>query len=338
MNVAGGAAERPAPGDEFRDDLREAERPLPADILGRMTGLDDRQSWPALLGTVASAIGVASLAAWLWTPWAVIAAVVIVATRQHAMFVLAHEAAHYRLLSDRRWNDAVGRWLGCINGISMCAYRVVHRLHHNHLYGPQDPDIALHGGYPRGRAYLLRKLAADLAGLTAWKTFRYFFGAPAVNGDTGERLRPLDDTSRALRRAALRDRWGVLAWQSAVPVVVLAAAGPEGLVKYIVLWLVPLATVLQALLRLRAIAEHGAPLGTGSCLVAARTNRPGRLARFFLFPHHVNFHIEHHLYPAVPHYRLPALHEELARRGVLARADVRTFGETWARVYAPRAT
>jgi hypothetical protein len=34
----------------------------------------------------------------------------------------------------------------------MCTYRVIHRLHHNNLYGELDPDTALHGGYPRGRA------------------------------------------------------------------------------------------------------------------------------------------------------------------------------------------
>ncbi|MFO1320812.1 MAG: fatty acid desaturase family protein [Burkholderiales bacterium] len=326
------------PGDEFRDDLRQAERALPADVLGRLTVLDDRQSWKAMLGTVAAALGAVGVAAWAWTPWVVVPAIVIIATRQHAMFVLAHEAAHYRLLSARRRNDVVGRWLGRVNGISMCSYRVVHRLHHNHLYGPQDPDLALHGGYPRGRVYLLRKLAADVCGLTAWKTFRYFFGDPAANAATGEKPRPLDDTSPALRTAALKDRWGVVVWHLAVPVGMALAAGPPGLLRYVVLWLVPLATVLQALLRLRAIAEHGAPLGTGSCLVAARTHRTGRLARFFLFPHHVNFHVEHHLYPAVPQYRLPALHEELARRGVLRHADVRSLAQTWRRVYAPRAT
>ena len=64
----------------------------------------------------------------------------------------------------------------------MCTYRVIHRLHHNNLYGELDPDTALHGGYPRGRAYLIRKLLKDLAGFTAWKTYAYFLGgAPALN-------------------------------------------------------------------------------------------------------------------------------------------------------------
>ena len=62
----------------------------------------------------------------------------------------------------------------------MCSYRVLHRLHHNHLYESRDPDLPLHAGYPRGRGYLVRKLARDLTGRTAVKTYSYFFGAPAA--------------------------------------------------------------------------------------------------------------------------------------------------------------
>lgn len=233
-------------GEEFRDDRRrDVLRQLPPDTLARLTALDDRQSaWAVCktLGLIAAAIAIAATD---WTPWTVIPAVVIIAIQQHALFVLAHEAAHYRLFSHRRMNDAVGRAIGSSAGISMCAYRIIHRLHHNHLYGAQDPDIALHGGYPRGKAYLLRKLATDLCGLTAWKTFRYFFGAPAMNAATKATQRPLDDTSPALRRAALDDRWGVLACQVVVPLAIFALGGGAALVKYLVLWLLPALTGLQ---------------------------------------------------------------------------------------------
>ena len=96
----------------------------------------------------------------------------------------------------------VGRLAGTLGGISMCTYRVTHRLHHNHLYGVQDPDIALNGGYPRGRPYLARKLLIDLTGWTAPKTYAYFFGAPAINSEADQALRPLNDTSEALRADA----------------------------------------------------------------------------------------------------------------------------------------
>ena len=73
-----------------------------------------------------------------------------------------------------------------------------------------------------------------------------------------------------------------------------------------------------------------------SPLTAARSNRTAgkrrqraRRARL-LFPHHVNYHLEHHLYPAVPHYRLPRLHRLLAEKGALDGAEVRDLGATLA--------
>ena len=124
---------------------------------------------------------------WAWpSPWLLLA-VLVIGVEQHALFILAHEAAHYRLFRDRRVNDAVGRMIGMAGAISMCTYRVIHRLHHNNLYTDDDPDTAIHGGYPRGTAYLWKKLGQDLVGWNAWKTFAYFFGAPALNDETQPR-------------------------------------------------------------------------------------------------------------------------------------------------------
>jgi fatty acid desaturase len=103
---------------------------------------------------------------------------------------------------------------------------------------------------------------------------------------------------------------------------------------YLVLWVVPLATGLQAILRLRAVCEHGALTDYSSPLTAARTNLVNWWLRYFLFPHHVNYHIEHHLYPAVPHYKLPALHAALTRHGILEGAEVRRLAETLPRIFA----
>jgi fatty acid desaturase len=231
----------------------------------------------------------------------------------------------------------------------MCTYRVTHRLHHNNLYGPEDPDTAIHGGYPRGVAYLWKKLAQDLAGLNAWKTYAYFFGAPAINAETNRAARPLDDTSTGLRAAARRDRWGVVGFHVAAPLVAWGVGGWTALGWYALLWMLPLLTVLQPILRLRAVCEHGAVRDLSSPLTAARTtltagSRSGKavdrlcntLGRWLLFPHHVNHHVEHHLYPAVPHYHLPRLHALLAARAALDGAEVRDLRDTLNQVFAPR--
>src|SRR4051794_38492519 len=51
-------------------------------------------------------------------------------------------------------------------------------------------------------------------------------------------------------------------------------------------------------------------------LTGSRTVLPLWWEKLFFCPHHINYHIEHHLYPSVPCHNLPALHDVLMRDGV----------------------
>jgi fatty acid desaturase len=320
-------------GEEFKNDVR---RELPREVVLRLTRRSPWRATATVLEDVAVLAAAIGAALYYWpNPIVVLIAVVVVGTRQHALFVIAHDAAHY-LLYERRWlNDLVGRACATVQGLSMRTYRVIHRLHHNHLYGELDPDTALHGGYPRGRWYLIRKLLKDLGGLTAWKTYAYFLGgAPSLNTRTQVALRPLDDTSEKLRAEARADRNAVIAFH----VVALGIFAWSGyLLEYLVLWILPLVTVVQAILRLRAIAEHGATTDFSSPLTAARTNLAPAWLEWLIFPHRVNYHIEHHLYASVPHYNLPELHREMNARGILEGAEAVSFGATLGKIFAERA-
>ncbi|OLE19935.1 MAG: hypothetical protein AUG50_02095 [Betaproteobacteria bacterium 13_1_20CM_3_63_8] len=319
-------------GEEFKDDFRKA---LPREIVLRLAR---RSAWRASAAILHDLIVIAisiALALHFWpNPFVVLCAVIIIGTRQHALFVIAHDAAHYLLYQNRTLNDLAGRACAMVQGLSMCTYRVIHRLHHNNLYGELDPDTALHGGYPRGRVYLIKKLLKDLSGLTAWKTYAYFLGgAPALNTNTNVALRPLDDTSEKLRREARHDRNAVIF----LHVAALALFALSGyLVEYLVLWILSLVTVVQAILRLRAIAEHGATTDFSSPLTAARTNVAPAWLEWLIFPHHVNYHIEHHLYASVPHYNLPQLHQAMTANGLLEGAELIPFGATLEKIFADR--
>ena len=317
-------------GEEFKDDFRKA---LPRELVQELTR---RSAWHATLyvledlAVLALAIGAALY--WWPNPLVVLISIIVVGTRQHALFIVTHDAAHYLLFENRKLNDLIGRSCATPSGLSMCSYRVIHRMHHNNLYGELDPDTALHGGYPRGRGYLVKKLLKDLSGLTAWKTYAYFlFAAPALNTATNKALRPLDDTSERLRSDARRDRHAVIVFHIAA----LALFAWSGyLLQYLVLWVLPLVTVVQALLRLRAIAEHGATTDFSSPLTAARTNLGPGWLRWLLFPHNVNHHVEHHLYASVPMYNLPRLHAEMKKAGLLEGAEVVAFPETLRKIFA----
>ena len=332
-------------GEEFRD--RNVRRRLPAAELAPLTRLSNRKSLQAIMQTVSLVAVTAALGVFGMNflhngsggePWfglcMIVVAVLLMGCWQHALAIISHESTHYRLFANRSANDALGRLAGMLIGVSTYSYRIVHRVHHNNLYEAIDPDLALMAGYPRGKMYLVKKLLKDAAGLTAWRNYLYFFGAPAMNASTGQQQKPLDDTTERLRDMALADRWVVVAFHVCLPAAMFAIGCG---IDYLVLWILPAITVQAVILRLRAVAEHGAPSDTSTPLGAARTNIDLPLwARVALFPHHVNYHLEHHLYPAVPHYHLAALHERLKAHGILDGAEVRPFTATMRRVFAPR--
>ncbi len=314
-------------GEEFRVKPRAGLSPDEVRALSKLSpGRAARsigQTFALAAASIAAAIATRGHA---WHPLVVVAAVAGVAGAQHGLAVLAHEGAHYRLFKTRWLNDLAGKLCATPLGLSMLTYRAIHRIHHNHLYEPLDPDLALMAGYPRGRSYLLRKLAKDLAGITVIKNYYYFVGKPQGVGR-------LDDTSPALRAAARRER----------KLVALANAGFIALSIYLgfwrwylLLWFLPLVTLLQAILRLRAVMEHGAVDDTTTPLKAARTNFVPFYLYWILFPHDVHYHIEHHLYPSIPHYRLAECHRRLRARGTLDGAEVAELAEVMRKIFAPR--
>jgi fatty acid desaturase len=325
-------------GEEFRVGV---QRGLPAAEVRELSRLDPLrcalpivQSWGLIAVAVAAAIH--------WPhPLVIALAILVVAAGQHGLAVLAHEAAHYRLFETRWLNDLAGKLCGAPLGVSMLTYRVIHRIHHNHLYQEIDPDLALMAGYPRGRAYLFGKLLKDLSGITIVKNYLYFTGRQLVKPidemvkPIGGAVKPVGDTSKRLRRAARHDRRLVLA----LHLLLLAAAIVSGGWRwYLLLWLLPLVTVLQVILRLRAVCEHGAVKELSSPLTAARTTLAPPWARWIMFPHNVNYHIEHHLYPSVPHYRLAECHRRLQAAGALEGAEVvPRFSETLRKIFADKA-
>jgi fatty acid desaturase len=83
---------------------------------------------------------------------------------------------------------------------------------------------------------------------------------------------------------------------------------PWGL-YYVVLWLVPLATTFSFFMLLRQIVQHGhADSGRFS---NTRTFLVHSLIRWSVFPMGMDYHLPHHLFPLVPHYRMRQLHELL---------------------------
>jgi fatty acid desaturase len=80
---------------------------------------------------------------------------------------------------------------------------------------------------------------------------------------------------------------------------------PWGL-YYLLLWMVPLGTSFAFCMILRQVVQHGN--ATQERLTNTRIFLVSRLIRFAVFPLGMDWHLPHHLFPMVPHYRLKQLH------------------------------
>jgi fatty acid desaturase len=217
--------------------------------------------------------------------------------RTFAQFAsLMHEAAHRLLFADKRTNDWVGRWLlGYPVFTSTDAYRRVHMAHHRDEFGPDEPDIPLYAGYPIGAASFRRKLVRDATGQTGYKLMRQLLG----------NVRSPDKRSR-------RTVWNILAVQA----VLLAGAILSGYWwLYPVMWVAPYLTVWRVINRLRSIAEHGGMQRSKDRRETTHSVRQHALARFFLVPYRIGWHLAHHVDSGIPFRNLPTYHRALRRAG-----------------------
>jgi fatty acid desaturase len=83
-------------------------------------------------------------------------------------------------------------------------------------------------------------------------------------------------------------------------------SGEPGVLYYVLLWGVPVATAFSYFMLLREVTQHGnADRGR---LTNTRIFRVAFLVRWAVFPLGMDYHLPHHLFPMIPHYRLKELH------------------------------
>jgi fatty acid desaturase len=247
--------------------------------------------------------------------WFVWAAAFVLMGRAHAQFAaLMHEAAHRMLFRDRRLNDFAGRWLlGFPSFTPTDAYRRGHMAHHREEFGPDEPDIPLYRGYPIPRDSFRRKLVRDATGRTGWKLLKGLLRA----------VRSTDAPIRFQARA-------IVGTQLVLIAVGVALGHPW---VYFVLWFAPYLTVWRVINRLRAIAEHGGMQRSKDRRLTTHSVRQHPLARFFLVPHHIGWHLAHHVDAGIPMANLPKLHAELRRAGyVTDELEYRSYPALWRRL------
>lgn len=274
------------------------------------------------LGSVIWSWGIifACLGLYVWRPGPLtfLIGFVIISGRHLALAILMHEAAHYLILPNRRRNDWIGQWLLAQPiMLDVFAYRQIHFQHHKETWTDADPDLGLAKPFPITRRSFARKVARDLTGLTGLKRYRMIARLSAGLSPFGHGLEGTPWWI-ALARFALRQK-GFLSSNALLLAGLSVLGHPEA---FFLLWWLPALTGYSLVLRLRSIAEHAAVSDPGDELKQTRTTLVPLWLGFFIAPHHVNYHLEHHLFMFIPHYRLPRAHRLLGEAGVLEQAEV----------------
>lgn len=296
------------PGTETAE-VQADGRPQPA-TRERLRRIPSLRNALSIVSTYIQTIGAIWLAVRLgpivWLP------VFLLMGRAHAQFAsLMHEAAHRLLFSRKSLNDFAGRWLiGYPSFTNTDAYRRVHMAHHREEFGPNEPDIALYANYPISRASFRRKLVRDATGRTGLRLFE--------NQLAGARS-PVPVVRRTLFK--------ILFVQS----LMISASIFAGVWwVYPLFWLAPYLTVWRVINRLRSIAEHGGLMASSDRRVATHSVTQHRLARFFLVPFHIGWHLAHHVDAGVPFRNLPRYHRMLVASGYVQPAyEYQSYTALW---------
>ena len=211
-----------------------------------------------------------------------IVGILITAVALNTFPLLMHEGMHGVLFANRRWNWIASVLLGSTFLMSFSAYRVLHLRHHRYLGDPRDPDD--YHNYSRSRPmvwglHFVRLTLGPLLYVCLIPVLALKHGSPA-------------------QRKLICIEYTLLA---AIYSVLLRVFSYRDL---FVVWFVPL-LLMGALTAIRGFTQHGITEASDPYL-ASRTMLPSPIVAFFLL--NENYHLEHHLFPEVPSYHLPALH------------------------------
>jgi fatty acid desaturase len=276
---------------------------LPAEIIRELSVLRPHKAIAAIVVewvAIAAAIVLCEAA---WNPVLYVLTVVWIGARQHALTVLGHDAAHFRLLPNRRWND----WIGNLTSfwptfVAIENYRQFHGEHHRFTGTPADGnrtiwrthtlagELTSEWTFPKTRAALVVTILRRAAFLTG-----------------------LYWIVRGLAAAVILKRsWGQVITRLLFYTVIVGSLAIAGILPgFFLYWIVPFCTAHIAFQYIRLICEHSAVYSDDPTYAVTRTTVARWWERWLIVPRNIHYHIEHHWYPSVPFYNLATLHHRL---------------------------
>ena len=303
--------------------------------------LSQNSDWAGIRGVGHQWLWIAAsfaLVAWLPNVVTVVAAVIMIGTRQLGLAIAQHDGAHRSLAKSNWLNTLLGQWLSAAPvAQNMEWYRVHHLKHHGHTGTERDPDQCLATGFPVSKASMRRKFLRDISGVTGLKSL---IGSVAMLAGlyrydvSGSSFDPINRDKSMITRIGI-------ACAGVAPFLITNAAiwAILSLLSsgwLYLLWLGGMLFVYPWVLRVRSMAEHALTPDYDDAINNSRTTYGKWWEKVLYAPLNVNYHLEHHMLSNVPYNRLPEMHQMLAEAGAFEQSQC--VEQTYADVMAKMTT
>lgn len=237
--------------------------------------------WAVIAGAIGSALITRN-------PWIYLASLVVIASKQHALLVMMHEGAHFRITKNAAINDLISDFFAAYPLLfATRVYRHHHSAHHKYVNTDKDPDWDRKIHSPE---WVFPKTLSQIAMIM----FKQCLTAPM-------------DWLIISYKVTKTDGWKKPAyWVVLSLMITYFKIWPE----FAAFWLVPMFTIFPVIQRVRSISEHFG-LARIHELNNSRNVTGPSWEHFVFSPHNANYHLLHHMFPSIPQHNLKTFDQEL---------------------------
>lgn len=258
---------------------------------------------------------------WSWYFYPV--SLLLIGSRQRALATLLHESAHQVIAKNRILNFMMGTFFsGYFILQTMASYRKSHVVKHHGNFGnpKEDPDykfIISQGLYQQNLDdRIFRK--------------RYIF-APLLLAQVPKYVKSLL-VHRLLEEKNNLENIGMgLLWLTIISLSILY----NQWLYLILFWLIPYLTVFQIISWFIELTEHYPLMNNNLDLYMSRNRNSHFIEKFITGMHNENYHLVHHLFPAIPFWNVPKAHKILMQDQNYAQYDNQSRGLFWSKDNTP---
>ncbi len=289
--------------------MEESFESRPLIAKARMRELNARRNAPGTRRLIAQVLAYLGSGAWLvmaTETWQIVVALLANGAVQFGFFGMLHEACHRTIFRSRGANDFAGWVAALAQPMSPALMRAFHYEHHRHTHElPYDPELAgmkSMAAWPRHVVWLVTVTGVPvLIARSGWALFAALTPARLAGGAWAKVLPFVRPEQRAR-----------VAWEARVLVAIHAGIICTAIFVWPPLWRIYWGMVAgHMFLSWYISCEHrGLPEGADVPVLAkTRSLIVPAPVRWLLW--NMPFHAEHHGWPSVPFFNLPALHQEV---------------------------